>query len=281
MSQHIVFIGAGSMAEALIKGLLDQQIVSTKNITVCNRGNEQRLQYLREQYFVQACPVHSGTFALALETADIIVLAMKPKDAAEALKQLEPLLKSHHTLVSVIAGLTMATIRQLIIKPLAIIRTMPNTSSTIGRGATGIAFSTEVSDSQKQFSLEMFSSIGVTAVVEESMLDVVTGISGSGPAYIYYMMEAMIRAGEQLGLDKATAQALTVETVIGAGEMVKRTGELPEILRAKVTSPNGTTQAAIETLTDGMFQATVEAAVNRASQRAAELGQMITEMIKK
>jgi pyrroline-5-carboxylate reductase len=279
MSKNIVFVGAGSMAEALLKGMLDRNVVTTSNVTMANRSNEARLQELRERYSVQACSVESTSFALALETADVVVLAMKPKDAGKALKTLSGQLKSHHLLVSVIAGLQMSTIAELVQKPIALVRTMPNTSSTIGLGATGVSYSSDVSNSQKEFIHSMFSSIGIAIHVEEHQLDAVTGLSGSGPAYFYFMMEAMMRAGESLGLDAQTARALTIQTVIGAGEMVKQTGQLPSVLREQVTSPNGTTQAALETLANGQFQQTVEAAVQRATARAAELGQMITEMM--
>jgi pyrroline-5-carboxylate reductase len=281
MSQNILFVGAGSMAEAIVKGLVSSGIVAASDITMCNRGNEERLLQLRETYAVQTAVYGDDDFHTKLKSANVIVLAMKPKDAGEALKALSPHLRKEQLLVSVIAGLSIATISDIIGADIPVVRTMPNTSSTIGLGATGIAFSQIVNESQRDLSLHMFQSTGITVVVDEPLLDVVTGVSGSGPAYLYYMMEAMIRAGEQLGLSPEVARQLTVQTVIGAGEMVKQTGELPEALRHKVTSPNGTTQAALETMAAHHFQPTVEAAVKRASERAGELGQMISEMINK
>jgi pyrroline-5-carboxylate reductase len=237
------------------------------------------LQELGTAYGVDTCVAGSDSFKMRLSASDVIFLAMKPKDAGEALKTLAPHLHSQQLIVSVIAGLSIATISALIGDQIPVVRTMPNTSSTISLGATGISFSNSVSESQKQLALQMFNATGISVVVDEPLLDVVTGVSGSGPAYLYYMMEAMIRAGEQLGLSPEVARQLTVQTVIGAGEMVRQTGELPEALRHKVTSPNGTTQAALETMAAHNFQPTVEAAVKRASERAGELGQMISEMI--
>jgi pyrroline-5-carboxylate reductase len=156
-----------------------------------------------------------------------------------------------------------------------IVRTMPNTSSTIGLGATGISFSSTVSNGQRLLAETMFQSIGLTAVVEEPLLDAVTGVSGSGPAYVYYLMEAMIEAGLSLGLSEEAARELTVQTVLGAAHMVKATNENPAELRRKVTSPNGTTQAAIETLDAHSFSQAVVRAIGRAAERAGEMGDEI------
>jgi pyrroline-5-carboxylate reductase len=205
---------------------------------------------------------------------------MKPKDAGDALKNLRPQLQAGTLVISVIAGLSIETMRDLLGPDVTLVRTMPNTSSTIGLGATGLSYDAGVNETQRQFALDLFRATGEVVVVDEPLLDVVTGVSGSGPAYIYYMMEAMIRAAEQLGLSAETARLLTVQTVIGAGEMVRQTGEQPADLRHKVTSPNGTTQAALEKMAELGFQPAVEAAVKRASERAAELGKMITEMVK-
>jgi pyrroline-5-carboxylate reductase len=267
------------MAEAIVKGIVDRKVVEAHDVIMCNRGNLERLQELQQKYAVQTCTVDSEQYHQAVQAAQVIVLAMKPKDAGAALKVLRPLLNGQPLIVSVIAGLPIATMQQLLGADIPIVRTMPNTSSTIGLGATGLAYSANVPPAAQQLAYEMFAATGIAVVVEEPLLDVVTGVSGSGPAYFYYMMESMMRAAEQLGLSPEVAQQLTVQTVIGAGEMVKQTGELPEALRHKVTSPNGTTQAALETLAAQGFPAAVEAAVTRASERAAELGKMISEMV--
>lgn len=152
---------------------------------------------------------------------------------------------------------------------------MPNTSSTIGLGATGISFSESVNDEQRNLALTMFNAVGLSAVVEEPLIEAVNGVSGSGPAYVYYLMEAMIDAGVQLGLSPEAAKDLTVQTVRGAAEMVFSTGENPGELRRKVTSPNGTTQAAIETLDRFAFQEGLNKAILRCAERAREMGDAI------
>ncbi|MFS0722595.1 pyrroline-5-carboxylate reductase [Paenibacillus sp. 1P07SE] len=272
--RRIAFYGAGSMAEAIARGLLDRRLASADRLFMINRSNEERLHELRERYGV-VTPSADNEKREALRQADIIFLAVKPKDAQDAILSLRDVVSSGQMIVSVIAGLSIRTIEQLLDKPVSIVRTMPNTSSTIGLGATGISFSESVTQAEQDAAIEMFRCLGVSIVVEEPLLDTVTGLSGSGPAYIYYMMEAMIQAGTALGLEEADARKLTVQTVLGAARMVEITGEEPADLRRKVTSPGGTTQAAIETLEQHGFAESVTKAVSRSAQRAGELGAMI------
>lgn len=272
--RKLAFYGAGSMAEAIVKGMLDRRLALPEQLVMINRSNAERLHELRQQYGV-ATPDTEDDKLHQLHEADVIFLAVKPKDAQEALLKLRDVVKSGQLIISVIAGLSISTMEQLLAKPISIVRTMPNTSSTIGLGATGLSFSDKVTKAQQDMAIEIFHSLGVTIVVEEPLLDTVTGLSGTGPAYIYYMMEAMIQAGHALGLDEADARKLTVQTVLGAARMVQITGEEPAELRRKVTSPGGTTQAAIETLEQHRFTDSVMKAVSRAKQRAGELGAMI------
>jgi pyrroline-5-carboxylate reductase len=270
---NICFYGAGSMAEAIVRGLIDQKITSPHRITMMNRSNAERLQTLSERYGVRTGNRPEDKEAFFRE-ADIIVLAMKPKDALAALQAASPLI-DQQLIVSVIAGLSISTMLKAIGKPVAISRTMPNTSSTIGLGATGISFSSGVSEAHKSSVLSIFRAIGIAYEVEEAQLDIVTGVSGSGPAYVYYFMEQMIAAGIQGGLTEETAKQLTVQTVLGAAQMISHTSEEPAELRRKVTSPNGTTQAALETLDRLQFPEAVRQAVLRAAERAGELGRAI------
>lgn len=264
------------MAEAILRGLTETQVAAPSKITVLNRQNADRLRELNGRYGVVPAITPESRID-ALSSADIIVLGMKPKDAAEALLSLKPLLREDQMLVSLIAGLSIETMETLIGRKQPIVRTMPNTSSTIGLGATGISFSEAVSPQGRELSLAMFGAVGLTTVVEEPLLETVTAVSGSGPAYIYYMMEAMISAGVAQGLTQEAARELTVQTVLGAAEMVRQTGEEPADLRRKVTSPNGSTQAAIETLERQQFTEAVHQAMARCADRAREMGQAIAE----
>ena len=273
-SSRICFVGAGSIAEAILRGLIGRGMADPQRISVLNRQNAARLDYLAETYRIRTSvdPVEKEKF---VREADIVILAMKPKDAGESLRTIRGLLNDAQLIVSVVAGLSTETIRKLLGFPAKIARTMPNTSSTIGEGATGVAFTDNVEPERRELALELFRAVGIVFPVEEQKLDIVTGVSGSGPAYVYYLMEAMIAAGVAGGLPEDVARKLTVQTVLGAARMVETTGEMPEQLRRNVTSPNGTTQAAIETLDRFQFREGVTRAVLRAAERAREIGETI------
>jgi pyrroline-5-carboxylate reductase len=273
-TKRIVFLGAGSMAEAIIRGLLQTEKVLASNVHALNRSNQEKLNQLKTQYNIQVGFIGESA-SEAVQNADIIVLAMKPKDAAQAISQLKQQLNSNQLIVSVIAGLSIGTMESLLGQSFPIARTMPNTSSTIGLGSTGLSFSSSVNINQQKIAIEIFSSVGEVFVVDEAQLDILTGVSGCGPAYVYYLMEAMISGGVQGGLTEEMARELTIQTVLGAASMVKSTEEDPAALRKKVTSPNGATQAAIETMDRHSFSEGIEKAVLRASERAQELGKMI------
>ncbi|MDT3426767.1 pyrroline-5-carboxylate reductase [Paenibacillus forsythiae] len=276
INHKVVFHGAGSMAEAIVRGLIARSVIYADNVVMLNRSSSERLAELHSRYGVAGTndSEHKEEY---LRSAPVIVLAMKPKDAAAALRSLAPQLKDEQLIISVIAGLSIRTIQGLVGKKQPVVRTMPNTSSSIGLGATGIAFSKEVSEEQRRLALNMFEAIGLTAVIDEERIETLTGVSGSGPAYIYYMMEAMIAGGIRGGLSKEQSTELTVQTVLGAARMVQQTGEEPASLRKKVTSPNGTTQAALEVLDKGDFFETVIAAVSRCAERSREMGAALDE----
>lgn len=278
ITESIAFYGAGAMAEAIVKGLIGKSVVQASDITMLNRTNTRRLEELQHLYGVQVSN-DADLMPDILQSSPVIVLAIKPKDAAEVLRKLGPLLSEDTLIVSVIAGLTIRTIQDLLGRNQPVARTMPNTSSSIGLGATGISYSKEINDKQRQIVMTLFGAVGTVTIVEEDKLEILTGISGSGPAYIYYMMEAMMAAGIRGGLTPQQCRELTVQTVLGAARMVQLTGEEPAALRAKVTSPNGSTQAALETLDKGEFFETVIAAVARCAERSKEMGAALKEGI--
>ncbi|MCM3040082.1 pyrroline-5-carboxylate reductase [Paenibacillus motobuensis] len=274
----ISFYGAGSMAEAIARGLIHKQVAKPASISMLNRSNQERLAFLTNQYGVVTSNQEEQKNKL-LSEASIIVLAMKPKDAKEAITAIAPHLSEKQLLVSVIAGLSIETIQKLLGFAAPIARTMPNTSSSIGYGATGISFSDEVSEEHKQQVLTMFEAVGTVSVIPEEKMEILTGVSGSGPAYVYFMMEAMIAAGIEGGLSPEQARELTIQTVLGAAVMMRETGEDPAKLRADITSPNGSTQAALDVLREGGFTETVKAAVHRAEERSREMGQAVKQTL--
>ncbi len=277
-SLKVSFYGAGSMAEAIVRGLIHEKLIAPERISMLNRQNKERLTELHSRYGVQTI-LQGGSNDDYIREADIIFLAMKPKDAAAALSDIRPYIASKQLVISIVAGLSIQSISQLLGDAAPIVRTMPNTSSTIGLGVTGISYSSTVSPQQMLLTEAIFSLIGMNAVIDESLQAAITGVTGSGPAYVYHFMEAMIQAASELGLPEADAKELIVQTVLGAAEMVRSTGEEPAALRRKVTSPNGTTQAALEIMAEHRFPETVVKAVRRAAERAGELGEAIERSI--
>jgi len=274
LQEHrIVFLGAGSMAEALLRGIVEAKLVPPLSVVALNRSNRSRLNELRSRYGIRVPETNDDDERQRLvRDADIVVFAMKPKDVGAGLLEFRASLRPEQLLVSVVAGLSIDSIESMLGGSRRIVRTMPNTSSTIGLGATGVAFSPSVEPAQRDMAMRMLEAVGIAVPVEERMLNLVTGVSGSGPAYVYAMMEAMIEAGVQGGLTADEARALVVQTVLGAASMVEATGEDPAALRAKVTSPNGTTFAALGVLEQFKFRDGLIQAVHRAAARAGELG---------
>lgn len=279
-NKKIAFIGAGSMAEAIIRGLVQQNIASPSQIYVLNRSNQEQLEALNARYGIQTA-LTAEQKELYVRNADIVVIAMKPKDVRQAFSEFSTWLHSGQLLVSVVAGLSLETMALLVPEGMPVVRTMPNTSSTIGKGATGMCFSGGAGEDLQRMAVALFQATGEVCVVAEDMMNMVNGISGSGPAYVYYFMEAMIAHGVAGGLPSELAQQLTVQTVLGAAAMVKETGEEPSELRRKVTSPNGTTQAAIEVFDRLGLADAVGAGIRRCVERAAEIGDGISAEVRK
>jgi pyrroline-5-carboxylate reductase len=268
MKEQIVFIGCGSMAEAIIAGLLKKKLVEKHQIYVTNKQDKERLTYMKETYDIVA----SYDKENLLEIADVVVLAMKPKDVKESLIQLGPLIKEEQLVISVLAGTLTETIENMIEKEVPVIRTMPNTSAQIGHSTTAITGGKYAEAKHLAFSERLFQSIGFTRIVDEEDMHTVTAVSGSGPAFIYYFVEAMTKAALDAGMDQQTAHALITQTVIGAGKMLEESGESPTLLRKKITSQGGTTEAGLDALKTKDFENIIISCINEARNRSLELG---------
>lgn len=267
---NISFIGAGSMAEAIIAGLIEKNIAERKNILVTNREDQTKLDDLKKKYGIQP------TYRMEelMEDTDMVIFAVKPKDAAAALKKMKPYLKEDTLFVSVMAGISLSYMENRLNVQQPIARAMPNTSASVGKSATAIAFNDSVSKHQKQLATTVFSSIGVTTVIEENKLDAITALSGSGPAYIYYVVEAMERSAAEIGLDADTAKKMILQTLVGAAEMLLTSGKEAAELRRDVTSPGGTTEAGIEVLQKENVQTAFMKCVKAAMEQSKKLGGM-------
>jgi len=273
--KSILFIGAGSMAEAILRGLTHRQVADPDKITVVNRSNQAKLHQLESDYGVHTLQDPQLVAGKARQS-DIVILAMKPIDAPKAIAAYRTIFHADQLLISVIAGLSIDIVHGLLNDTrIPVARTMPNTSSSIGLGMTGISFSAQTGDIHRKLTLAIFESVGEVLLLEEERMHILTGISGSGPAYIYAMMEALVSGGVRGGLSREEALQLAVSTVRGAAAMVQQTGEDPADLRRKVTSPNGTTQAALTKLADYQFNEAVEQAVLRCAERSREIAGII------
>ena len=261
----IAFIGAGSMAEALINGWVSKNVVNPENIMVGNRSNKERLELLQKKYSV--LPLDSYE---QLNEANIIILAMKPKDVHEAMKTIKSSIHPNTIILSILAGISMSTIEEGLGKrPIA--RAMPNTSATIGLSATGIAFNHLVTEEIRAYLFKLLEAIGIVAEVAEDQLHAITALSGSGPAYIYYLLEAFEKVGLEYGLPGNLVRSLMVQTLAGSAEMINQVKEEPNVLRKKVTSPGGTTEAGIATLDRHEFFDCIASCIRSAEQRSREL----------
>jgi pyrroline-5-carboxylate reductase len=266
--KKLVFIGAGSMAEAFISGILEKSLIDRKNIWVTNNSNAQRLKELSDTYGVHTTYDLNELFS----GADIVILSMKPKDAATAIQAIREYLTEKMLVVSVLAGVSMSTIETLARLPIAIVRAMPNTSAAVGKSATAVAVNERVTPHQIELMKKLFGTVGLTSFVEEEQLDAVTGLSGSGPAYIYYLIEAMEKSAVEVGLDKEMASELIVQTLIGAAEMVKNSTKSSEQLRRDVTSPGGTTEAGVRVLEEHQVQQAFISCIKAATTQSKKMG---------
>jgi pyrroline-5-carboxylate reductase len=273
--KKLVFIGAGSMAEAMISGIIENKLMDAKNIWVTNKANKEKLSDLHQQYGV------TGSYDLQMlfDGADAIVLAMKPKDAAAAITEIQNYLSNEVLIISVLAGISINTIEVLTGKKLAIARAMPNTSAAVGKSATGIAVNNSVSTPQMETIKKLFETVGFAAFVPEEQLDAVTGLSGSGPAYIYYLVEAMEKGAAEIGLDQEIAKKLIIQTFIGAAEMVKVSPKESKQLRKEVTSPGGTTEAGIKILEENHVQQAFIECMKAAAAQSKKMGEMLSAEI--
>jgi len=259
----IAFIGGGNMASAIIGGMIASGCAPSR-ITVVDPNADQRDRLASEH------GVHTTDNVANAAAADIIVLAVKPQVIAAVAKQMDADL-SGKLIFSIAAGVTIATLEGLF-GPVAIARTMPNTPALLGLGATGLYVNDHTTEAQRIAATEIIEAFGICVTLEsEDLLDAVTAASGSGPAYYFLMIEEMIRAGTALGLSPEDASALTLQTALGAATMATK-GDAPEVLRARVTSPNGTTHAAIVSMQENGFGDVIAKGMTACRERAEELG---------
>jgi pyrroline-5-carboxylate reductase len=269
---RIVFVGGGNMAASLIGGLISDRFPAER-IWVCD-PSVQRLEELRNRFLVNTTPINHE----AVAHGEVVVLAVKPQLMKEVCQEIGPKLAARPPLVvSVAAGIPTPSLARWL-GDLAIVRAMPNTPAMVGCGATALFANHGTSAEQRTLAESLLRSVGTSIWIDdESLMDAVTAVSGSGPAYFFYMMEVMERAAIELGLAPAAARILTLQTALGAAKMAIESNDDPATLRRKVTSPGGTTERAVGVLNDKRFANVIQAAVTAAAQRSRELAELFGE----
>lgn len=265
--KKVGFIGGGKMGEALAGGIVSRGLVPASHVMVADIVKE-RLEALAQAYGIVGMRDNKSV----AEKADILVLAVKPQNMGEVLAELATVVGKKQLVISIAAGIPIRFIEERLKKGVRIIRAMPNTPALIGEGMAALAGGTAATQTDLALAREIFDAVGLTVIVKEESMNAVTGLSGSGPAYGFIIIEALSDAGVRMGLSRDVALKLAAQTLLGAAKLCLKGDKHPGELKDMVTSPAGTTIAGIKALEEGKIRATMMAAVEAATLRAGELG---------
>jgi pyrroline-5-carboxylate reductase len=265
---NIGFLGAGKMATALAKGFVRAELVVPREIIASDPFDTARKIFANE---LGAKAVASNVEVAKF--ANILILATKPDQVGAALAEISGAFTKNHLLISIAAGVMLAKLENNLPAGARVIRVMPNTPALVGEGAAGFALGKNATAADGDLAKKLLSAVGVAFQVKESLLDAVTGLSGSGPAYVYQFIEALSDGGSAAGLPRDIATKLAAQTVLGAAKMVLETGQHPGTLKDQVTSSGGTTIEGLHELEKGKFSATIMSAVRAATEKSKKLGQ--------
>ncbi len=260
------FLGFGNMGRAIAGGLLENGAVAAKRVAAYDMDPDKRVHAE-----VMGATTYSDPLAFA-SACDILVLAVKPQNMEEALEAVRPGLSPKTLIISIAAGISIEFIQKSLGADFRVVRVMPNTPALVGAGAAGVAISANCTPDDATTARTIFESIGIAEMVPESLIDAVTAVSGSGPAYFFYLVECLVRAGVALGLSEGQAARLASQTLVGAGLLLRNSGEPAATLRERVTSRGGTTEAALKCFAAQGLEHMVTAAVTAAAERSRELG---------
>jgi pyrroline-5-carboxylate reductase len=271
--KKIAILGVGNMGEALVSGLIGSKSSAPKNI-ICTDVRQSKLDEIKSTYNVRT----TGNNLQAVTEADIIIYAVKPQILATVLIETAPKLDTSKLIISIAAGVPLAAMETCVKKDLRLIRVMPNIAAAVKEAATAIAAGDHATQEDIKLAIEIFSSIGKCIFLKENeLMDATTGLSGSGPAYIFLIVDALADAGVKVGLSRQDALFLAAQTVLGAAKLLMETQEHPGQLKDKVTSPGGTAIAGLATLESGGLRTTLIDAVEAATNRSKELGAMMVQ----
>ncbi len=272
LNKTIAIIGAGNMGTALIRGILNAKLTDAKKITASGTRIE-KLEKLSAEYGINVTTNNTD----AAKHADIVILCIKASVIRSVLDELRKVFHKNQFIISIAAGVTTASMEKIIGKNVPVVRCMPNIASTVGLGSTAISFGKHVHAAQHDTAVKIFEAVGDVVVVGEQHLDAVTGLSGSGPAYIYMVIEALIDGGVKMGLPRDISTKLAIQTVLGSAKLVKESNVHPAILRDQVTTPGGTTINAIHELESHGLRSMLIDAVATATKRSRELSELINK----
>lgn len=266
--ERLGIIGVGAMGSALLTGVLRQGLFAPDQVIIND------LDANRSAQVAKGAKVRAASSNLdVVDNADVLLLAVKPKDVGSVLGEIDQRLSARQLLLSIAAGIDLAFIEGRVSSGVPVIRVMPNTPCLVGRGAIALSPGRSVDNDTLDLGRRIFAAVGKVVIVDEPLMDAVTGLSGSGPAFVYTVIEALSDGGVAAGLPRSIADQLAVETVLGAAVMVAETGEHPAKLRDMVTSPAGTTIAGMRVLEEGGIRSALIEAVLRATERSCQLGE--------
>jgi len=268
-NKRIGIIGGGAMAEAITSGILNANLAAPEQIMVSDLSAGRR-EHLQSKYGVAA--IRDNTEVV--RHSDILILAVKPYVLSEVLAQTGGHISEHQTVISIAAGITTGSIEKLLVGKVPVIRVMPNTPVLVGAGATAVCCGRWALENHRQQALTLFGAVGLAVPVAEKLMDAVTGLSGSGPAYMYVIAEAMADAGVRAGLPREISLALAAQTMLGASRMLLETGSHPGVLKDMVTTPGGTTIEGLYALEEGGLRAVIGKAVENASRRSRQMSEV-------
>jgi len=269
--KRIAIIGTGNMGEALVSGLIVSGSSSPKNI-ICTDVRQYKLDEIKSRYKVRT----TTNNLKAVAEADIVIYSVKPQIMAAVISETAPKLDTTKLIISIAAGVPLAAIESCIQKDLRLIRVMPNIAAAVKEAASALAAGDHATEEDIELAMEIFNSIGKSVFIKENyLMDAITGLSGSGPAYIFLIVDALADAGVKMGLARREALFLATQTVLGAAKLLMETQEHPGQLKDKVTSPGGTAIAGLATLESGGLRTTLINAVEVATNRSKELGEMM------
>lgn len=267
----IAILGSGSMGTAILSGLLKAGFAAS-NVAVSTKSEASAVK-LAQDLGVTAFAAETAAQANSLATAgaDVVLVAVKPAYVVEVLKEVSAMIRPGALVVSVAAGITTASMEAALPESVGVIRSMPNTPAIVGRAVTGLAKGTRATQEQMVQASSLFETVGKVLVLNEEQIDALGTISGSGPAYVFYLIEELTKAAQGMGFDSATAHLLVSETFLGASELLAASQKSPQELRNQVTSPNGTTMRAIAVMEQANLAALFETATNAALARSKEI----------